>query len=63
MMMMSKKTKRMIKRVAMAVYTTLISLLMVWMLWSWADIVADNADDNPVHSEYNFFIVCANSRK
>ena len=62
-MMMSKKTKRMMKRVAMAVYTTLVSLLMVWMLWSWADIVDDNCAPNPVHSEYNFFIVCANSRQ
>lgn len=32
-------------------------ILMVWVLASFCDIVADNNYANPVHSEYNFFNV------
>lgn len=32
-------------------------LFTVWFVWSWADIVADNCSPNPVHSEYNLFVM------
>ena len=32
-------------------------LFIVWFAWSWADIVADNCQPNPVHSEYNLFVI------
>ena len=32
-------------------------LFIVWFAWSWADIVADNCQPNPVHSEYNLFVM------
>ena len=50
------------KKIIKSVYYVLMVGLLVWMLASWADIVADNCSPNPVHSEYNFFVVCANSR-
>ena len=33
------------------------ALMVAWVLVSWGDIVADNNNPNPVHSEYNFFEV------
>ena len=42
-------------------FTTFISVLCVlFLLWftaSWIDIVADNCEPNPVHSEYNLFVL------
>ncbi len=32
-------------------------LFTAWFVWSWADIVADNCQPNPVHSEYNMFVM------
>ena len=32
-------------------------LLMVWLVASWVDVVADNCQPNPVHSQYNAFVV------
>lgn len=32
-------------------------LLIIWVGLSWADIVADNNDPNPVHSKYNLFVL------
>ena len=32
-------------------------LFSIWFVWSWADIVADNCAPNPVHSEYNLFVI------
>ena len=29
--------------------------IMAWMFASWVDVVADNLDENPKHSKYNFF--------
>lgn len=31
--------------------------LMVWVFASWCDIIADNSKPNPVHSDYNFFVL------
>lgn len=35
----------------------LMAVLLIWMLVSWADIVADNNYPNPQHSEYNMFVL------
>ena len=35
----------------------LMAVLLIWMLVSWADIVADNSYPNPQHSEYNLFVL------
>lgn len=32
-------------------------LFVVWLFASWADIVWDNCSPNPVHSEYNAFVM------
>jgi len=32
-------------------------LFMLWLVASWVDIVADNTMPNPVHSEYNAFVM------
>lgn len=36
-------------------------LFTAWFVWSWADIVADNCQPDPVHSEYNMFVVLVES--
>ena len=32
-------------------------LFGAWAFASWCDIVADNTNPNPVHSEYNLFVM------
>jgi hypothetical protein len=32
-------------------------LFMLWGFLSWCDIVADNCEPNPQHSEYNLFVM------
>lgn len=32
-------------------------LFILWGFFSWCDIVADNCDPNPTHSQYNLFVV------
>lgn len=32
-------------------------LFCLWFVASWIDIVADNCEPNPVHSEYNLFVL------
>ena len=36
-------------------------LFTAWFVWSWVDIVADNSQPNPVHSEYNMFVMLVES--
>ena len=36
-------------------------LFTAWFVWSWADIVADNSQPNPIHSEYNMFVMLVES--
>lgn len=36
-------------------------LFTAWFVWSWSDIVADNCQPNPVHSEYNMFVMLVES--
>ena len=41
-----------------------VALSVVFMLWlfaSWVDIIADNTSPNPVHSEYNAFVMMVES--
>ena len=38
----------------------LLGVCVVFLLWnffSWCDIVADNCDPNPTHSQYNLFVI------
>ena len=38
---------------------TISILFTAWAFVSWCDIVADNCDPNPVHSEYHLFVMMA----
>lgn len=35
----------------------LCAVFLLWAVLSWADIVADNCEPNPQHSEYNLFVL------
>ena len=35
----------------------LCAAFLLWAILSWADIVADNCEPNPQHSEYNIFVL------
>lgn len=35
----------------------LCAAFLLWAVLSWADIVADNCESNPQHSEYNLFVL------
>lgn len=35
----------------------LCAAFLLWAVLSWADIVADNCELNPQHSEYNMFVL------
>lgn len=35
----------------------LCAAFLLWAVLSWADIVADNCEPNPRHSEYNMFVL------
>lgn len=52
---MLKKINAVLSVVVCAVWLS----IGVWMFASWCDIVADNCDPNPIHSEYNFFVMGA----
>lgn len=43
--------------IAKIVSTALCLITIGWLLFSWADVVADNSDPNPHHSEYNAFVL------
>jgi hypothetical protein len=40
-----------------ALIATLCIAFSLWIFASWCDVVADNSAPNPVHSDYNFFVV------
>lgn len=44
---------RIIKRIGGGI----CAALLLWAVLSWADIVADNCEPNPQHSEYNMFVL------
>lgn len=33
------------------------ALFMLWCFASWVDVVADNCEPNPVHAEWNIFVL------
>lgn len=35
----------------------LCAAFLLWAVLSWADIVADNCEPNPQHSEYNLLVL------
>lgn len=47
----------MIKKTIAFITYTLCILMFVWIGGSFIDIVSDNLDTNPQHSEYNFFVL------
>ena len=54
----------MMKIIGKAITTLLcvVSILFsIWFVWSWVDIVADNCSPNPIHSEYNLFVMMVDS--
>jgi hypothetical protein len=48
--------KKIIKRTMII----LITVMMMWMMMSWIDIVSDNTSNEPTHSQYNFFCMMFN---
>ena len=44
------------KTITTIIYTISI-LFCIWFAASWIDIVSDNCNLNPVHSEYNLFVM------
>ena len=51
------------KKVITAIAMTLATLMIVYFVASWIDIVADNDSQNPEHHEYNLFVVAAEMAK
>lgn len=52
------------KTIAKALTTAMciVSILFsAWFVLSWIDVVADNCTPNPVHSEYNLFVMMVES--
>ena len=49
------------KTIATIIYTISV-LLCIWFATSWIDIVSDNCNPNPVHSEYNMFVMMTENR-
>ena len=49
------------KTITTIIYTISI-LLCIWFAASWIDIVSDNCNPNPVHSEYNLFVMMTENR-
>lgn len=48
--------KKIGKAIEIAVCTVSIAILF-WVFASWVDIIADNTQPNPQHSEYNMFVM------
>ena len=51
----------MLSKMIKAVMCTVSIMLVMWLVWSWVDVVADNGHPNPIHSEYNLFVMMVNS--
>ena len=45
------------KKTLTAILCAVTILFTAWAFASWCDIVADNCDPNPVHHEYNLFVM------
>ena len=50
-------------KIIAGVYLTACVLFGAWAFASWCDIVADNTQPNPVHSEYNLFVMMTENNK
>ena len=44
-------------KVLTALMCTVSILFSIWFVASWIDIISDNCQPNPVHSEYNLFVM------
>ena len=47
----------MIRKILWFLYCAAGVLFVAWVLFSWLDIIADNIAPNPVHWQYNFFVL------
>ena len=50
----------MMKKIGNAIVNALCVFSVIFFLWlgaSWVDVIADNCDPNPTHSEYNAFVI------
>lgn len=45
------------KNVVKVVFYGAFIALCIWFFLSWVDIVADNSQPNPTHSQYNMFVL------
>lgn len=43
------------KKTVKTIGVSIIVAIIMWMSFSWIDIVSDNTSDEPKHSQYNFF--------
>ena len=50
-------------KIIAGIYLTACVLFGAWAFASWCDIVADNTQPNPVHSEYNLFVMMTENNK
>lgn len=50
--MEKRKTKK-----AGSIWTVFCCLLLLWMVFSFAEVNAKNLTENPTYSEYNFFVM------
>ena len=48
-------------KVVFAVWMVVTALMFAWGVASWIDIVADNTEPHPTHSEYNLFVMLVES--
>ena len=39
------------------------AVVIVWLIASWVDIVADNCESNPQHSKYNAFVLMTQQKE
>lgn len=46
------------KKIAYNIFSVFGVLLLVWIAWSFIDVVADNCTPAPVHSNFNIFVLC-----
>ena len=52
-----------IGKIIATAFITISILFTAWAFASWCDVVADNCDPNPVHSEYNLFVMMTENNK
>jgi hypothetical protein len=47
----------MIKKIIQRVFAGAVALLLVWIAFSYIDIISDNTTAEPAHSKYNIFVL------